>query len=46
MVNERGDLVKCYEKQLDLYAEALGQVHMEVVERLMYAFRLDEEVKV
>ena len=46
LVHEADELMKRYQKQLDLYAEALGQMHMDVKERLLYSFRLNEEVQV
>lgn len=44
-VKEASELVKRYKTQLDLYSDALGQMHRTVTERWLYAFRLDEEIK-
>ncbi len=44
-VREASELVKRYKTQLDLYSDALGQMHRTVTERWLYAFRLDEEIK-
>ncbi len=44
-VKDAAELVNRYKTQLDLYSDALGQMHRGVTERWLYAFRLDEEIK-